>query len=119
MLRAALELVRGKPYTAKAGYSWAYDEHAASRAVQVVGDAASRLLDLYGEAGDLSGARATIERASRAMDDPMEEVALRLAESRLCDLPHFAGLRDSAHEFAVRLASYLDENDPAAEFGGG
>lgn len=118
ILRSALELVRGKPYTAKAGYSWAYDEHAASRAVQVVGDAASRLVDLYGEAGDLTGVRATIERASRAIDDPMGEVALRLAESRLCDLPQFAGLRDSAREFEVRLASYLDENDPDAEVGG-
>ena len=118
ILRSALELVRGKPYTAKAGYSWAYDEHAASRAAQVVGDAAGRLIDLYGEAGDLSEVRATIERASRAIDDPMGEVALRLAESRLCDLPQFAGLRESAHEFEVRLASYLDENDPAAELGG-
>ena len=49
----------------------------------------------------------------------MGEVALRLAESRLRDLPQFAELRDSAHEYGVRLASYLDENDPAAELGGG
>lgn len=118
-LRSALELVRGKPYTAKAGYSWAYDEHAASRAVQVVGDVASRLVDLCGEAGDLPGARATIERASRAIDDPMAEVGLRLAESRLSDLPQFVGLRESARAFEVRLASYLDEHDPAAEVGGG
>jgi len=118
-LRSALELVRGKPYTAKTGYSWAYDEHAASRAVQVVGDVACRLVDLCGEAGDLPGVRAVIERASRAIDDPMGEFALRLAESRLSELPQFVGLRESAQEFEVRLASYLDENDPAAELGRG
>jgi hypothetical protein len=115
-LRSALEVVRGKPYMARAGYSWAYDEHAASRAVQVVGDVACRLVELCGDAGDLPGVRAAIERASRAIDDPMAEVGLRLAESRLSDMPQFAGLRDSAHVFAAQLASYLDENDPAVEF---
>lgn len=48
VLRHAFELVRGKPYTAQSGFTWAYDEHAAARAEQVVGDVAARLLDLYG-----------------------------------------------------------------------
>lgn len=48
----------------------------------------------------------------------MGEVALPPAESWLCDQPQFAGLRDSAREFEVRLASYLDENVPADELSG-
>ena len=82
-LRTALGLVRGRPYTAKVGYSWAYDEHAVSRSVQVVGDVASRLIELYGEANDVAAVRAVIDRASKAMDDPMAEVSYRLAERQL------------------------------------
>jgi hypothetical protein len=115
VLRSALDLVRGRPYTAKAGYSWAYDEHAVSRSVQVVGDVASRLIELYGECGDVAQVRATIERASKAMDEPMSEVSYRLAERQLASQAQFRELRASAQEFESRLEAFLDADDPTAD----
>lgn len=114
MLRGAMELVTGRPYTAPTGYSWAYDEHAASRAVQVVGDVAAQLVELFGEAGDPSGIRWTVDRASRSVDDPMTELPYRLAERRWAeDLPS-ADLRESVRAHANRLAAFVDEEDPAS-----
>ena len=82
LLRSALELVRGKPYTANEGYTWAYDEHATTRAIQVVVDATVQLVDLCGQAGDLAGLRWAVDRAGRAIDDPALMVPIRRAESK-------------------------------------
>lgn len=56
-LRAALDLVRGRPFTVPGGeFLWAHAEALASAAVADVADAAHRLACLYVEEGDVRGA---------------------------------------------------------------
>ena len=101
VLRQAFELVRGKPYTARSGYTWAYDEHAAARAEQVVGDVAARLIDLHGESGDAAGIQWVIQRARRGLDGAIAELPHRLIEriwaSRMAD----PGLAESTAELSL------------------
>ncbi len=116
MLRQAFELVRGKPYTARSGYTWAYDEHAAARAEQVVGDVAARLIDLHGEAGDAAGIQWVIQRARRGLDGSIAELPYRLVEriwaARMAD----PGLEESTAEYERELAFEVDEDDPEGEY---
>jgi hypothetical protein len=63
-----------KAIHAQSGYTWAYDEHAAARAEQVVGDVAARLVNLSGEAGDVAGIQWVIQRARRGLDGPTAEL---------------------------------------------
>jgi hypothetical protein len=116
VLRQAFELVRGKPYTARSGYTWAYDEHAAARAEQVVGDVAARLIDLHGESGDAAGIQWVIQRARRGLDGAIAELPHRLIEriwaSRMAD----PGLAESTAEYERELASEVDVHDPEGEY---
>ena len=116
MLREAFELVRGKPYTARSGYSWAYDEHAAARVEQVVGDVAARLIDLHGEAGDAAGIQWVIQRAKRGLDDAIAELPHRLVQqiwaARLAD----PSLAESTADYERELALAIDEHDPEGEY---
>lgn len=117
VLRQAFELVRGKPYTARSGYTWAYDEHAAARAEQVVGDVAARLIDLHGEAGDVAGIQRVIQRARRGLDGAIAELPHRLVErvwaSRMAD----PCLAESTADYERELASAIDAADPQGEYG--
>ena len=99
MLRHAFELVRGKPYTARSGYTWAYDEHAAARAEQVVGDVAARLIDLHGEAGDAAGIQWVIQRARRGLDGSIAELPHRLVERIWADRMADPGLAESTSDY--------------------
>ena len=116
VLRQAFELVRGKPYTARSGYTWAYDEHAAARAEQVVGDVAARLIDLHGESGDAAGIQRVIQRARRGLDGAIAELPHRLVERvwalRMAD----PCLAESTTEYERELASEVDEHDPDGEY---
>jgi LysM domain len=116
VLRQAFELVRGKPYTARSGYTWAYDEHAAARAEQVVGDVAARLIDLHGEAGDAAGIQSVIQRARRGLDGPIAELPHRLVEriwaTRMVD----PELLESTEDYQRVLAAAVDEADPDGEY---
>jgi hypothetical protein len=115
-LREAFELVRGKPYTARSGYTWAYDEHAAARAEQVVGDVAARLIDLHGEAGDAAGVQWVIQRARRGLDGPIAELPYRLVErvwaARMAD----PGLAESTAAYERELAAAVDDLDPTGDY---
>jgi hypothetical protein len=60
-----LKLVRGKPYTAATGYSWAYDEHAAHDAIATVKRAAQHHIELCAEANDDDAANWTRRQLKR------------------------------------------------------
>ena len=115
VLRQAFDLVRGKPYTARSGYTWAYDEHAAARAEQVVGDVAARLIDLHGESGDAAGIQWVIQRARRGLHGAIAELPHRLVErtwkERLADQL----LAESTAEYERELAAAVDASDPEGE----
>ncbi|MGD9999091.1 MAG: hypothetical protein AB7N61_23500 [Acidimicrobiia bacterium] len=68
LLRENLKLIRGKPYTARTGYSWAYDEHAAHDAVQSITRAADRFIELCAESNDTEAADWTRRQLTRALD---------------------------------------------------
>jgi len=115
LLRQSLELVRGRPFTAASGYTWAYDNHAALRAVQVVGDVATSLIDLYGEAGEASAILWTVDRAQRAMDAPPVECPMRHAEMRWSHILKSDALTNSCVDFGRRYISWIGDEDPAAD----
>jgi len=115
MLHEAFELVRGKPYTARSGYTWAYDEHAAARAEQVIGDVAARLIDLHGEAGDAAGIQWVIQRAKRGLDGSIAELPHRLVERLWAERMADPSLAKSTAEYERELAAAVDDDDPEGE----
>jgi hypothetical protein len=115
VLNEALSLVRGKPYTARAGYTWAYDEHATTRAEQAIGDVASSLIELLAETGNTKAAHAAADRASKAFDDPAGELPFRRIEYETLytgptDIPS-----DRGATYSTRLAAFIDQHDPTGE----
>ncbi|MGD9792046.1 MAG: hypothetical protein AB7V43_01090 [Acidimicrobiia bacterium] len=116
VLRHAFELVRGKPYTAQSGFTWAYDEHAAARAEQVVGDVAARLIDLYGEAGDAAGIQWVIQRARRGLDGPIAELPHRIIERTWAARMTDPTLVESTADYERELAAAIEDDDPNGDY---
>jgi LysM domain len=113
ILNEALNMVRGKPYTARAGYTWAYDEHAATRAEQAIGDVASRLIELLAETGNTKAAHAAADRASKAFDDPAGEMPFRRIEHDAFNTDLITN--DRGATYSAKLAAFIDQHDPASE----
>jgi hypothetical protein len=105
-----------KAIHAQSGYTWAYDEHAAARAEQVVGDVAARLVNLSGEAGDVAGIQWVIQRARRGLDGPTAELPPRLVERIWAARIAAPDLVRSAHEYAHELDATVDLNDRKGEY---
>ena len=116
MLRSALERVRGKPYTAQSGYTWAYDEHAAARADQVIGDVAAQLIDLLGETGDVAGIQWVTQRARRGLDGPVAELPHRLVERIWAERMADPSLVESTAEYERELAAAVDDADSEGDY---
>lgn len=114
VLSEALNMVRGKPYTARAGYTWAYDEHAATRAEQAIGDVATSLIELLAETGDTKAAHSAADRASRAFDDPAGELPFRRIEQRALTRSTDVSNERGA-SYSARLAAFIDQYDPTGE----
>ena len=115
LLRNALELVRGKPFTAPAGYSWAYDGHAAASAEQAISDAAGRLIELYGQAGDIAGILWTINQAKRGIDNPITEMPHRLITKIWATRLNDPALNCAVAQFESDVAKAFDTTDADAE----
>jgi hypothetical protein len=115
VLTDALNMVRGKPYTARAGYTWAYDEHATTRAEQAIGDVASRLIELHAETGNTKAAHAAADRASKAFDDPAGELPFRRIEREIHNTDPADNSDDRGATYSARLAAFIDESDPTGE----
>jgi hypothetical protein len=115
VLTDALSMVRGKPYTARAGYTWAYDEHATTRAEQAIGDVAGRLIELHAETGNTKAAHAAADRASRAFDNPTGELPFRRIEHDALSTYPSDGFGDRAATYSARLAAFIDQHDPTGE----
>jgi LysM domain len=115
VLNDALNLVRGKPYTARAGYTWAYDEHAATRAEQAIGDVASSLIQLLAETGNTKAAHAAADRASKAFDNLTGELPFRRIEHDALSTDPSDGFGDRAATYSARLAAFIDQHDPTGE----
>jgi hypothetical protein len=113
VLSDALNMVRGKPYTARAGYTWAYDEHAATRAEQAIGDVASSLIELLAETGNTKAAHAAADRATKAFDDPAGELPFRRIEHETLDPTNISN--DWSSTYSARLAAFIDQHDPTGE----
>ena len=83
---------------------------------QVVGDVASRLIDLHGEAGDAAGIQWVIQRARRGLDGSIAELPHRLVEriwaARLAD----PGLTESTAGYERELAATVDDDDPSGDY---
>jgi LysM domain len=115
ILTEALNMVRGKPYTARAGHTWAYDEHAATRAEQAVCDVASSLIELLAETGNTKAARAAADRASKAFDDPAAELPFRRIEHEALKTDPTDNSDDRGATYSARLAAFIDQHDPTGE----
>jgi LysM domain len=115
VLNDALNRVRGKPYTARAGYTWAYDEHAATRAEQAIGDVASSLIELLAETGNTKAAHAAADRASKAFDDPAGELPFRRIEHRALSTDQPEITNDRGATYSAKLAAFIDQHDPTGE----
>jgi LysM domain len=115
ILADALNMVRGKPYTARAGYTWAYDEHAATRAEQAIGDVASSLIELLAETGNTKAARAAADRASKAFDDPAGELPFRRIEHQALSADRADTSNERGATYSARLAAFVDQHDPTGE----
>jgi hypothetical protein len=115
VLNDVLKMVRGKPYTARAGYTWAYDEHAATRAEQAIGDVASSLIELLAETGNTKAAHAAADRASKAFDDPAGELPFRRIEHETHGVDPSDLSDDRGAFYSARLAAYIDQHDPTGE----
>jgi LysM domain len=115
VLNDALHMVRGKPYTARAGYTWAYDEHAATRAEQAVGDVASRLIELLAETGNTKAAHAAANQASKAFDDPAGELPFRRIEHETFRNDPTDITNERGATYSAKLAAFIDQHDPDGE----
>ena len=115
VLNDALNMVRGKPYTARAGYTWAYDEHAATRAEQAIGDVASTLIELLAETGNTKAAHAAADRASKAFDNPAAELPFRRIEHESLKSDATDNHNDRSATYSSRLAAFIDQHDPTGE----
>jgi hypothetical protein len=113
ILNEALNMVRGKPYTARVGYTWAYDEHAATRAEQAIGDVASSLIELLAETGNTKAAHAAAARASKAFDDPAGELPFRRVEHMGTDPADITSERGAT--YSARLTAFIDQHDPTGD----
>jgi hypothetical protein len=115
VLNDALHMVRGKPYTARAGYTWAYDEHAATRAEQAIGDLASRLIELLAETGNTKAVHAAADRASKAFDDPAGELPFRRIEHNAVRADPTGIPNNRGATYSAKLAAFIDQHDPTGE----
>jgi hypothetical protein len=114
-LTEALNTVRGKPYTARAGYTWAYDEHAATRAEQAIGDVASRLIELLAETGNTKATHAAADRASKAFDNPAGELPFRRIEHNAVRADPTGIPNNRGATYSAKLAAFIDQHDPTGE----
>jgi hypothetical protein len=110
-----LHLVRGKPYTARTGYTWANDEQAVLRAQHVVVDATAHLIELLGEVGDTQGVDRAAIQAARAIDDPLTQLPYRRAQARVAAATGDLALVGSVLAYRRELQDYLDDTDPLFE----
>jgi LysM repeat protein len=108
-LTEALDLVRGPPFRADLGYSWAHSEGLASRAELIVADAAHLLAELSLDAGDAGGALHAVARGLRAA--PTNE---RLFRDRM--LAHdLAGDPAGVNTAMGELLAAIESDDPFAD----
>jgi hypothetical protein len=113
-LQAGLQMVRGKPYIARSGYTWAVDEQAAVRAQQAIVDLAARLVELLGDAGDTRGVLRVTSQAAHAIDDPLTQLPYRRVEASVAAATGDLSIAASVLAHRRELQAYLDANDPSS-----
>jgi hypothetical protein len=111
-LQAGLQMIRGKPYTARSGYTWAIDEQAAVRAQQTIVDLTAHLVELLGAAGDTGGVMRATSQAAHAIDDPLTQLPYRRVEASVAAATGDVSISASVLAHRRELQAYLDANDP-------
>jgi DNA-binding SARP family transcriptional activator len=106
LLCAALELVRGAPFSAPSGYAWAYLEGFVARAEARIATAAHELARLRLDAGDPDGALWATTRGLAGV--PGDEVLYR-DRMRAHDL---AGNPAAVDRVLAELCEVIDDDDP-------
>jgi hypothetical protein len=110
-----LKLIRGRPFTTRAGYAWAGDEQALQRAQQIVVDITCRVIELAQEADDCRSTLIAVSRAERAVDDPMTQFPYRLLEAEAANGSGQRAALVSVREYLRRLSDHVGQSDPSAE----
>lgn len=105
-LRSALELVRGMPFTAAAGYEWAHTEGLIACYEAMIGDAAHRLATLHLDANDHEGATWAAMQGLRA--SPGNEVLYR--DRMLAS--HLTGNLAAVKAVLNELCEVVEANEP-------
>lgn len=113
VLHDGLALVRGRPFTARTGFDWAYADQLVFQAEQLVVDAAHRLGELSLAADDPNGA--VWATAAGLRGRPGDEALYQLRMRAFAAMGNRASLRLAMNELCTQLQDLAGVDEPSEE----
>lgn len=83
LLVEQLPLLRGVPFTARAGYGWAHDHRYVDRAAAACSDLVCRLLDLAADVAEVVAVNDAVDRNAAVQPSELAEVPVRTRQAEL------------------------------------